>query len=117
NLNRVSALRPRPGSSIVVTTTAPTATFKGESIIHTPAEPGWNQLKDWFYAAMSGTAHDPDNSRALTMHRLLDSEHRVIIETPVHLVVGFDWAKFELALGAAIGRTDTTRPPARKDRT
>ena len=109
---RLSALYVRPGSSIVVTSNATTATFKGESIIHGPSEPGWNTLKDWFYAAMSGTAHDPGNSRALTMHRLLDSPHRVIIETPVQPVVSFDWAKFEVALGAAIGTTNTARQPA-----
>ncbi len=34
---RVSALRARPASSIVVTCNATTATFKGDSIIHSPS--------------------------------------------------------------------------------
>jgi hypothetical protein len=98
---RVSALRARPASSIVVTSNASAATFKGDSIIHSPSDPGWDLLKGWFYAAMSGTARDPDDIGAQTMRELLDSPHRVIIETPAHPVVSFDWAKFERALSAA----------------
>ncbi len=59
-------------------------------------------LKDWFYAAMSGTARNPGDLAARTMHRLLDSPNRVIIETQVRPVVSFDWTKFERALSAAI---------------
>jgi hypothetical protein len=107
---RVSALSARPASSIVVTRDATTATFKGDSIIHGPGDPGWRVLKDWFYGAMSGTARNPDDLAARTMHRLLDSPNRVIIETQVRPVVSFDWTKFERALSTAIA---SAGPPGR----
>jgi hypothetical protein len=102
---RITALRARPASSIVVTLNATTATFKGDSIIHSPGDPGWNVLKDWFYSAMSGSARNAGDPAARTMHRLLDSPNRVIIETQVHPVVSFDWTKFERALSTAIANS------------
>jgi len=110
---RVSALRARPASSIVVTSNATTATFKGDSCIHGSGDPDWNVLKDWFYAAMSGTARNPGDFAARTMHRLLDSPNRVIIETQVRPVVSFDWTKFERALSAAIASASEMRNTVR----
>ncbi len=99
---RVPALRARPASSVVISSNGTAATFKGDSIIHSPGDPGWEALKDWFYGALSGTARSPEDIGARTMRRLLDSPHRVIIETPARPVVSFDWAKFERAFGATV---------------
>jgi hypothetical protein len=102
---RVRALSTRPKSCVTVIKDGSSATFKGESVIHGPADPDWPTLTSWFYAALSGTERDPADVAARTVHRLLDSPNRVIIETRAHLVTGFDWRKFEAAIGAAITAT------------
>jgi hypothetical protein len=99
---RVPALRKRPQSAIVVNARGRTATFKGESTIHMPGDEGWPELSTWFYGALSGTTADPDNAYAASFRKLLDSPHRVIIETPAKLVVGFDSHKFGAVTQAAI---------------
>ena len=99
---RVPALRKRPQSAIVVNAGGRTATFKGPSTVHAPGEPGWDELSSWFYGALSGTTADPTNAYAASFRKLLDSPHRVIVETPATLVVGFDSHKFGAVTQAAI---------------
>ena len=91
---RVPALRARPQTSIVVNQMGKTATYKGTSVVHVPGDPGWDELKTWFYAALSGSAADATNVGARNFEKFLDSPHRVIIETTAELVVSFDAAKF-----------------------
>jgi hypothetical protein len=99
---RVPALRKRPQSAIVVNANGRTASFKGDSVVHAAGEEGWAELSDWFYGALSGTTADPGNAYAASFRTLLDSPHRVIIETPARLVVGFDSHKFGAVTNAAI---------------
>ncbi|MDH3754554.1 MAG: hypothetical protein OEU32_11845 [Acidimicrobiia bacterium] len=99
---RVPALRARPQSAIVVNRGGKTASFKGNSIVHTRDDDDWNEVKTWFYAALSGTEHDPGNIDARNFQKFLDSPHRVIIETEADLVVGFDTARFQAFTAEAI---------------
>jgi hypothetical protein len=99
---RVPALRARPQSAIVVNRAGKTASYKGNSIVHTSADADWAEVKTWFYAALSGTANDPDNLGARNFEKFLDSPHRVIIETEANLVVGFDTMKFGALTAKAI---------------
>jgi hypothetical protein len=79
-----------------------TATFKGDSVVHAPGEPGFDDLKAWFYAALSGVATAPDDPYRRSFMKLLDSPHRVIVETDARLVVAFDTAKFAAFTAEAI---------------
>lgn len=99
---RVTALRARPQSSVVVNKDGRSATFKGESVIHGPEDADWDEVKGWFYAALSGAEREPDNQWARGLQALLDSPHQVIIETPANLVVGFNYTRFGAAMQAAI---------------
>jgi hypothetical protein len=103
---RVPALRARPKSSIIVSKGGSSATYKGISVIHQPGDVGWEALRDWFFSALSGTDKAPDDPVARLIHDYLDSPSRVIIETSAKLVVGFDWEKFEAAIGRAVGQLD-----------
>ena len=91
---RVPALRARPQSAIVINTGGRTATYKGDSIVHAPGDPGFDELKEWFYAALSRADEDPTDEYRQSFKTFLDSPHRVIIETDARLVVAFDTAKF-----------------------
>jgi hypothetical protein len=99
---RVPALRVRPQSGIVVNRGGRTATYKGNSIVHANGDPGFEELKGWFYAALSGVASAPDDPYRRAFAKFLDSPHRVIIETEARLVVGFDAAKFAAFTNEAI---------------
>ena len=99
---RVPALRARPQSAIVINTGRKTATYKGESIVHARGDPGFDELKEWFYADLSGLSSQPDDAYRKAFAKFLDSEHRVIIETDARLVVGFDVAKFQAFTNEAI---------------
>ncbi len=99
---RVPALRARPQSAIVINTGRKTATYKGESIVHAPGDPGFDELKEWFYADLSGLSSQPDDEYRKAFAKFLDSDHRVIIETDARLVVGFDVAKFQAFTNEAI---------------
>jgi len=99
---RVPALRVRPQSAIVVNRGGKTASFKGNSIVHTRHDQNWTEVKTWFYKALSGTELAPDNVQARNFEKFLDSPHRVIIETEANLVVGFDTAKFAAHTAEAI---------------
>jgi hypothetical protein len=99
---RVAALRKRPQSAVVVNREGRTASFKGMSVIHQTGEDGWADLASWFYGALSGTVLAPDDAAARSFHTLLDSPNRVIVETPAHLVVDFDGAKFGQITAAAV---------------
>jgi hypothetical protein len=99
---RVVALGARPQSAIVVTTGEKMASFRGRSVIHSPHETGWNELKSWFYAALAGTDKDPDSEMARSLESFLDAPNQVIIETVPTLVVSFDFAKFAATTQAAI---------------
>lgn len=99
---RVPALRARPQSAIVINRGGKTASFKGDSTVHASGDPGFDELKAWFYGALSGVAVEPDNEYRKAFAKFLDSPHRVIIETPARLVVGFDTARFQTATGKAI---------------
>jgi hypothetical protein len=90
----VPALSARPQSGIVINRDRKTASYKGDSIVHTHADDDWDDVKTWFYAALSGTEQRPDDVAARNFEKFLDSPHRVIIETEANLVVSFDVAKF-----------------------
>lgn len=99
---RVPALRARPQSAIVINNGRRTASYKGDSIVHHNTDEGWDELKTWFYAALSQTESNPDDMGARNFEKFLDSPHRVIIETEARLVVGFDVQKFQAHTAAAI---------------
>ncbi|MEL6982328.1 MAG: hypothetical protein AAFO29_07890, partial [Actinomycetota bacterium] len=88
------ALRARPQSAIVINQRGKTASYKGDSIVHAPGDPGFEELKNWFYPRLSQLDLDPDDAYRQSFAKFLDSPHRVIIETEANLVVGFDTAKF-----------------------
>ncbi len=91
---RVPALRARPQSAIVINEGGKTASYKGDSIVHAAGDPGFDELKTWFYRRLSRLDIDPDDAYRQSFAKFLDSPHRVIIETEARLVVGFDTAKF-----------------------
>jgi hypothetical protein len=99
---RVPALRARPQSAIVINRNGKTATYKGLSKVHGPGDPGFDELKGWFYPVLSGVAAQPEDAYRRSFSKFLDSPHRVIIETPVKLVVGFDSARFAAFTAQAI---------------
>ncbi len=99
---RVAALRARPQSAIVINNRGKTASFKGDSVVHAPGDPGFDELKGWFYPTLSGLDADPDDDYRQSFCKFLDSPHRVIIETDARLVVGFDSAKFQAFTAKAI---------------
>lgn len=99
---RVPALRKRPQSGVVINRGGKTASYRGNSIVHSHDDHDWNEVKTWFYAALSGTAQRPDDLAARNFEKFLDSPHRVIIETEAHLVVSFNVAKFQEFTAKAI---------------
>jgi hypothetical protein len=99
---RVPALRKRPASGIVINQGGRTASFKGDSIVHANGDPGFDELKAWFYGALSGAVAAPEDAYRQAFAKFLDSPHRVIIETDAKLVVGFDTAKFRAFTNEAI---------------
>jgi len=99
---RVPALRARPQSAIVINRDGRTATYKGESVVHANGDEGFDELKTWFYATLSGAATDPDDPYRQAFAKFLDSPNRVIIETKARLVVGFDAGKFRAFTNEAI---------------
>jgi hypothetical protein len=99
---RVTALRARPQSGIVVTTGERMASFKGQSVIHAPEDVDWDALKSWFYAALAGTESEPHNPATRSFERFLDGSNQVIIETVPTLVVSFDFGRFVATTQAAI---------------
>lgn len=107
---RVPALRKRPQSGLVINNGGKTATFKGESIVHQHGDPGFDELKTWFYRKLSRLDDRPDDAYRQSFAKFLDSPHRVIIETDARLVVAFDTAKFHAftveAMAAAATASD-----------
>ena len=99
---RVPALRERPQSAIVINHGGRTATFKGDSIVHAPGDDGFDELKHWFYGALSGADRPSADEYTKAFRKFLDSPNRVIIETEARLVVGFDAAKFQAFTNEAI---------------
>jgi len=99
---RVPALRARPQSAIVINRGGQTASYKGNSIVHANGDPGFDELKSWFYDTLSGITSNPDDDYTAAFRKFLDSPHRVIIETEANLVVGFDTAKFRAFTNEAI---------------
>lgn len=91
---RVPALRARPQSGIVINNAGKTASFKGESTVHAHGDPGFDELKTWFYRRLSRLDQKPDDPYVQSFAKFLDSPHRVIIETDARLVVAFDTEKF-----------------------
>lgn len=105
---RVPALRARSQSAIVINIDGRTATYKGDSVVHANGDDGFDELKAWFYATLSGVALAPDDEYRQAFAKFLDSPNRVIIETPARLVIGFDAGKFRAFTNEAIaaGRAD-----------
>ena len=99
---RVPALRKRPQSGIVINRNGKTASYKGDSIVHANGDPGFDELKTWFYATLSGVAAAPEDAYRRAFAKFLDSPHRVIIETDARLVVAFDTMKFATFTNEAI---------------
>jgi len=100
---RVAALRSRPRASVVVSKDGKMATYKGDVVIHSSADADWDQVKQWFYAALSGADREPDNPFLRKLEAFLDGPHQVIIETPATLVVTFDFTRFSSITQAAVG--------------
>ena len=101
---RVPALRKRPQSGIVINRNGKTASYKGDSIVHANGDPGFDDLKTWFYATLSGVAAAPEDEYRRSFAKFLDSPHRVIIETGARLVVAFDTMKFAAFTNEAISK-------------
>ena len=99
---RVPALKVRPQSGIVINRGGKTVSYKGDSIVHTNADPDFVEIKTWFYRQLSGVDREPDNAYRQAFAKFLDSPHRVIIETEARLVVGFDTTKFAAFTNEAI---------------
>ena len=99
---RVPALRKRPQSGIVINRDGKTASYKGDSIVHQNGDKDFNELKTWFYGALSGAVANPQDEYRQAFAKFLDSPHRVIIETPGQLIVGFDVEKFRAQTNKAI---------------
>jgi hypothetical protein len=99
---RVPALRARPQSALVINNGGKTASYKGDSIVHAPGDPGFDELKNWFYPTLSRLDVEPDDEYRQSFCKFLDSPHRVIIETDARLVVAFDTAKFQAFTAKAI---------------
>lgn len=99
---RVPALRTRPQSGVVINRDGRTASYRGDSIVHANGDDGFDELKSWFYDALSGVNSNPDSEYITAFRKFLDSPHRVIIETEANLVVGFDTAKFRTFTNEAI---------------
>ncbi len=99
---RVPALRARPQSAIVINSGGKTASYKGESVVHAPGDPGFDELKSWFYPTLSRLDVEPEDEYRQSFAKFLDSPHRVIIETDARLVVAFDTAKFQAFTAKAI---------------
>jgi hypothetical protein len=99
---RLRALRARPQSAVVVSKDGHTATFKGDSVIHSRNDDGWDALTRWFYPALAGVAPRSGDPFVRGLLRYLDAPHQAIIETPASLVVSFDFGKFNSAVQAAI---------------
>jgi hypothetical protein len=98
----VPALRARPQSGIIINRGGKTASYKGDSIVHANGDAGFDELKTWFYATLSGVAANPNDEYRQAFAKFLDSPHRVIIETEARLIVGFDTAKFAAFTNEAI---------------
>ncbi len=101
---RVPALRKRPQSGLVINRNGKTASYKGDSIVHANGDPGFDELKTWFYATLSGVAAAPEDAYRRAFAKFLDSPHRVIIETDARLVVAFDTMKFAAFTNEAIAK-------------
>ena len=99
---RVPALRARPQSALVINDGGKTASYKGDSIVHAPGDPGFDELKSWFYPTLSRLDVEPEDEYRQSFCKFLDSPHRVIIETDARLVVAFDTAKFQTFTAKAI---------------
>lgn len=100
---RVSALRARPQAAVVVTKDGRMATFKGDAVIHSRTDAGWDSVQGWFYRALAGGDADTENPVARRLERFLDGPHQVIIEIPANLVVSFDFDRFSAMTQAALG--------------
>ncbi len=101
---RVPALRKRPQSGIVINRNGKTASYKGDSMVHANGDAGFEELKTWFYATLSGVAAAPEDEYRRAFAKFLDSPHRVIIETDARLVVAFDTARFAAFTNEAIAK-------------
>ena len=101
---RVPALRKRPQSALVINRNGKTASYKGDSVVHAPGDDGFEQLKAWFYPALSGLETAPEDAYRLSFAKFLNSPHRVIIETDARLVVAFDTARFAAFTAEAIAQ-------------
>jgi hypothetical protein len=99
---RLRALCARPQSAVVISKDGHTATFKGDSVIHSRGDNGWDELTRWFYPALAGVDPRSGDPRVRGLLRYLDAPHLAIIETPASLVVSFDFGKFNNAVQAAI---------------
>lgn len=99
---RVPALKKRPQSGIVINRDGKTASYKGDSIVHSNGDSGFDVLKSWFYDSLSGVTSSPDDAYRQAFRKFLDSPHRVIVETEANLVVAFDTKKFAQFTSEAI---------------
>jgi len=99
---RVTALRARPQAAVVLNRAGKMASFKGEATIHSPIHQSWQELKTWFYSAMSGSNTDPQNILLRKLEAFLEGPRQVIIEIRPRLVLSFDFNRFSAITQAAI---------------
>jgi hypothetical protein len=83
------------------------ASFKGTATIHAPQDPDWNEVKTWYYAAVSGAEAAPHDPGTRRFEQFLDGPNQVIIETSPTLVVSFDFSAFLATTQAAIATATT----------
>lgn len=100
---RVAAIRADPRVSLTISskgsgiTARQSITVKGTCVVHDD-----EAIKQWFFAAFSTALRPGDPARAAEFARLLNSEHRVILEVVPVATTRFDGAKMwqEAAAGA-----------------
>lgn len=105
---RVPAIRRDDRVSVVINSTGSalgggkTVTYKGRCRIHEPGDAGWDEVKDWFYKALSARVNPTSEQGQRTFYEFLDSPHRVILEVTPTWKLTYDGAKMGQATAAAL---------------
>ncbi len=109
---RVAAIKRDDRVSVVITSTGTkmgpgkTVTFKGRCRIHEPGQPDFDEVKSWFYPALSARVHPKDEEARQVFAEFLDSPGRVILEVTPTWKLTYDGEKMGRAtLEATAGTT------------
>jgi hypothetical protein len=90
----VACVRRDPRVSVVVSSKGSgidarrSLTCRGLAVVHED-----RATKDWFFPELAAAVRPDDPARRTEFARLLDSEHRVVIEVVPQRLTGFDGAK------------------------